>query len=75
MKSNVSPTPLTQGNEKGEDMQKSKTFTVADLSLRDCWKICKDVSLVLIGMGIFYGFGYLLVWGTKQEVRAYSGQN
>ena len=46
-------------------MEKSKTFTVADLSLRDCWKICKDVSLSLIFIGIIYGIVYLFSWGYE----------
>ena len=60
------------GKLKGVDMQSQKTFTVGDLSLRDCWKLLKYSLQYLICLGIIYGIGFALssgVWRGTESLR------
>jgi hypothetical protein len=54
-------------------MPESKTFGVGDLSLRDCWRICKAVWLYLVALMIVYGLGYLFAWGYEAGTESLFG--
>jgi hypothetical protein len=55
--------------KEGQRMEKQSPFTVADLSLRDCWKIVKSGLQYWITLGIIYGIGFVIsyigIWGYE----------
>ena len=46
-------------------MSQSKQFAVADLSLRDCWKVVKGSFGCWLELGAMYCFSILVGWGYE----------
>lgn len=54
-------------------MSQAKIFTVADLSLRDCWKIVKVSFGYWLVLGAIYGFSILVGWGYETGSKSVFG--